>query len=213
MAFWSIVDCDLTASEMRIAVLAWGSLIWDRRELAVTDDFNPFGPLLPVEFCRASGVGRLTLVINEAFGVSCPTYFAVSACSDLNAAMENLWIREGSRDEALPKNVRTHGRVGFVEVASGHCSAKAMERHPKSVAAIKVWAQSNGFDAAIWTALASNFDEPDKAAEPFSVEAAIRYLELLDAPRFSAALGYIRSAPPEVQTPVRAAVNARWSER
>ena len=81
----------------------------------------------------------------------------MSAFGDLDAALENLWIREGSQDDALPKNVRRHGRLGFVEVASGHCSAKAMERHPKSVATIKTWAQANGFDAAIWTALASDF--------------------------------------------------------
>lgn len=197
---------------MRIAVLAWGSLVWDRGGLDIAEAFKPRGPLLPVELCRVSGGRRLTLVIDEAFGVSCPTYVAMSAFGDLDAALENLWMREGSQDEALPKNVRRHGRVGFVEVASGHCSAKAMERHPKSVATIKTWAQANGFDAAIWTALASNFHALEKAGEPFSAAAAIRYLEMLDAPRLSSALGYIRLAPTEVQTPVRAAVNARWPE-
>lgn len=197
---------------MRTAVLAWGSLVWDRGGLDIAEDFKPCGPLLPVELCRVSGGRRLTLVIDEAFGASCSIYVAMSAHGDLDAALENLWIREGSRDEVLPKNVRRHGRVGFIEVASGHCSAKAMERHPKSVATIKTWAQANVLDAAIWTALASNFHEPDKAGEPFSVEAAIRYLEMLDAPKLSAALGYIRLAPTEVQTPVRAAVNARWPE-
>ena len=197
---------------MRIAVLAWGSLVWDRRELAIAEAFKANGPRLPIEFCRVSGGGRLTLVIDEAFGTSCPIYVAASACGDLDAALENLWIREGSQDEMLPKNVRTHGRVGFVEVASGHSSGKAMERHSNAAATIKTWAQANGFDAAIWTALASNFHETDKAAEPFSVDAAIRYLEMLDAPRFGAAVSYIRSAPPEAQTPVRAAVNARWPE-
>lgn len=198
---------------MRIAIFAWGSLIWNRRELAIMEDFKLGGPILPVEFCRVSGDGRLTLVINEALGTPCPTYVAESACGDLDAALKNLWVREGSQDEVLPKNVRTHGRVGFVEVSSGHRSGKAMERHPKSVATIKTWAQANGFDAAIWTALVSNFHEPDKAGEPFSVEAAIRYLEMLDAPRLDAAVSYIRSAPPEVQTPVRAAINACWPEK
>jgi len=102
--------------------------------------------------------------------------------------------------------------VGFVEVASGDCSARALERHPKAVAAIKTWAQADGFDAAIWTALARNLDLSDKAGKPFSADAAIRYLEGLDAPKVDAALAYIRSAPPEVQTHVRAAVSARWPE-
>lgn len=195
---------------MRIAVLAWGSLIWDRRELAIREDFRPSGPRLSVEFCRVSGDGRLTLVIDEAIGSSCLTYSAASTFGDLDAALQNLWRREGSQDEALPKNVRTHGRVRFVEVASGDHSAKAIERHPQAVDAIKVWAQANGYDAAIWTALASNFHEPTKAAKLFSVEAAVRYIEALEAPKRDAALGYVRSAPTEVQTPVRAAVNARW---
>jgi hypothetical protein len=198
---------------MRVAIFAWGSLIWNRQELVIMEDFKPCGPLLPVEFCRVSHGGRLTLVIDEAFGAYCPTYIATSACGDLDAALENLWMREGSQNEALPKNVRTHGRVGFVEVASSHYSAKALERHPRAVAAIKSWAQANGFDAAIWTALANNFHEREKVCEPFSVEAAIRYLESLDAPKLNAALCYIRSAPTEVQTPVRAAVNVRWPER
>lgn len=64
----------------------------------------------------------------------------------------------------------------------------------------------------MWTALASNFHEPEKASEPFSVDAAISYLEALEALKRDAALSYIRSAPPEIQTLVRAAVGARWPE-
>lgn len=188
---------------MRIAVFAWGSLIWDRRELAVAGAFNANGPLLPIEFCRVSGDGRLTLVVEETFGTSCPTYFAVSASGDLDAAIENLRLREG-----MP----SAKGVGFVDFASGKQSDRTNNRHPKAVAAIKIWTQANEFDAAIWTALASNFHEPNKAGEPFSTGAAIRYLESLDAPRLGPALGYIRSAPPEVQTPVRTAVNTRWPE-
>ena len=73
----------------------------------------------------------------------------------------------------------------------------------------------NGYDAAIWTALKSNFDESDKGGEPFSVTAAIRYLETLaseDADKFARALTYIRKAPPEVQTPVREEVLKRWPD-
>lgn len=186
---------------MRIAVLAWGSLIWDRRELAIAGEFKPCGPQLLLEFSRVSGDGRLTLVIDEAFGTSCPTYFAESANGDLDTAIENLRLREG-----MP----SAKGVGFVDVAAGDQSDLAFKRHPEAVAAIRTWTQANGFDAAIWTALASNFDEADKAGEPFSVEAAMRYLERLDEAKLGAALRYICSAPPEVQTPVRAAVNARW---
>ncbi|GAB5461082.1 hypothetical protein [Hoeflea alexandrii] len=188
---------------MRIAVLAWGSLVWNRGELAIAEDFTPCGPHLPIEFCRVSGDGRLTLVIAEAFGASCITHVAASGIGDLEAAIENLSLRE-----------RMPGAkgVGFVDVASGRHGDRAMERHPKAVTTINAWAQTNGFDAAIWTALDSNFHKPDKAAKSFSVEAAVLYLEALDAPKRDAALAYIRSAPPEVGTPVRAAVAARWPE-
>jgi len=40
-------------------------------------------------------------VIDEAFDAFCPTYVAVSICGDFDAALGNLGIREGSRDEAL----------------------------------------------------------------------------------------------------------------
>lgn len=39
---------------------------------------------------------------------------------------------------------------------------------------------ANGFGGAIWIGLASNFHDSDKATKPFSVEAAIRYIETLD---------------------------------
>lgn len=197
---------------MRIAILAWGSLVRDGRELKIAEDFSPRGLHLPIEFCRVSENGRLTLAIDEALGASCATYAAQSSFADLNAALENLWVREGSEGETLPGDVQNHGRVGFADISSGQQSDRAIQRHPQTVAAITTWAASNGYDAAIWTALASNFHEPEKAGEPFSAEAAIRYLETLDATRFDAALSYIRGAPPEVQTPIRAAINARWPE-
>ena len=87
-----------------------------------------------------------------------------------------------------------------------------MGRHPTAVAEIRDWADLNGRPAVIWTALASNFHEPTKANEPFSVEAAIRYLETRDVATLRSALAYIRQAPPQIQTPVREAVRKRWPE-
>jgi hypothetical protein len=43
---------------MKIAILGWGSLVWDPRELNVADEFNVVGPTLPIEFCRISGNQR-----------------------------------------------------------------------------------------------------------------------------------------------------------
>ena len=191
---------------MRSAILAWGSLVWDPRELQTAAGFAANGPLLPIEFCRISADGRLTLAIDETFGAMCKTYSAPSALEDLDAAIENLRAREGMPDTSA---------VGFVELGAGRQSDVAMDRHPQAVATIAAWAAENSYDAAIWTALKSNFDEPDKGGEPFSVTAAIRYLETLaseDADKFARALTYIRKAPPEVQTPVREEVLKRWPD-
>ena len=87
------------------------------------------------------------------------------------------------------------------------------ESHPQAVATIAAWAEAIGYDAAIWTALASNFDEWGKGGEPFSVSAAMQYLETLekeDPDKFALALAYIRNAPPEVETPVREEAAKRW---
>jgi hypothetical protein len=188
---------------VKCAVLGWGSLIWNPGELKTAAPFAPNGPLLPIEFCRISKDGRLTLAIDETFGDVCTTYSAPSAFADLDAAIENLRKREGT----------IASEIGFVEPAAGRQSDAAMERHPQVVATIGAWAEASGYDAAIWTALASNFDESGKGGEPFSVTAAIRYLEALNAKdpaAFRRAWDYINKAPAEVETPVRDAVAKRW---
>jgi hypothetical protein len=189
---------------VKSAVLAWGSLLWDPHDLQTTAKFVANGPMLPIEFCRIATDGRLTLAIDETFGALCNTYSAPSALESLDAAIENLRAREG-----MP-NARA---VGFVEPASGRQSDFAMQNHPQVVATIGAWAESGGYDAAIWTALTSNFNEWGKGGEPFSVSAALRYLETLegeDGPKFAQALAYIRNAPPEVETPVREEIAKRW---
>jgi len=183
---------------LRISVLAWGSIVWERQQLRILADFEPNGPCLPIEFCRISRDGRLTLVVDEACGALCVTYSATSAFDDLDAAIENLGNREG-----MPN----FKGVGFTIPQSGRQSASAFDRHPQVTKTIAEWTKANGFDATIWTALGKNFAE--KTSETFSVEAAIRYLQR-DDKILAIALNYIRQAPTEVHTPVREAINIRW---
>ena len=103
---------------MQIVVLAWGSLVSDPRDLQAAGKFAPNGPLLPIEFCRVSADGRLTLVIDERFGSVCTSYSAPSAHENLDAAIENLSAREGMQDARA---------IGFVEVASDKRSDAAMQ--------------------------------------------------------------------------------------
>lgn len=189
---------------MKIAVIAWGSLIWDRRNLGVIGDFVANGPKLNLEFSRTSRDGRLTLVIDEEHGGLCSTFSTQSAFDDLDKAIENLRLREG-----MP----TTKGVGFIDLLSGRKSVAALQRHPRAVGTITAWARARGYAGAIWTALGSNFRESEKTNQPFSLEAGIRYLEARDGPTLAAALNYIRQAPAEVRTPLRAAVKTRWPQR
>jgi hypothetical protein len=189
---------------VKSVVLAWGSLVWDPRDLRIAGKFMANGPLMPIEFCRVSDDGRLTLAIDETFGALCKTYSAPSSLESLDAARDNLCQREGMADARA---------IGFVEPASNAQSDLALESHPQVVATIAAWAESLGYDAAIWTALTSNFEDWGKGGEPFSVSAALQYLETLegeDPAKFAQALAYIRKAPPEVETPVRDEVARRW---
>jgi hypothetical protein len=196
---------------MSIAILAWGSLTWNPRELAIVGGFDPIGPKLRLEFTRVSRDNRLTLTIDETVGVACTTFAARSAFEDLDEALTNLWKREGSEDEKLPAKIRTSGRVGFLDILSGERSNKAMTRHPQAVASIQRWGSDRGYSSVIWTILASNFLE--EKGEAFSVDAALAHLSGLSDPERGPALEYIRNTPPEVRTPVRTAVDERWPLR
>lgn len=187
---------------MTIAVLGWGSLLWDPRDLNLATPFALTGPKLPVEFCRVAKDHRLTLIIDENFGTLCQTYAAASACPTLPEAIENLRLREG---------MATAADVGFIDLATGERSRAATARHPHAVETIADWAETGGYTAAIWTALDDHFSA--RTGEPFSVSAAMRFLEHLerhDQEAFARALTYIRRAPEATQTPVRDEVTARW---
>ncbi|GLR66404.1 hypothetical protein GCM10010909_10840 [Acidocella aquatica] len=187
---------------MKIAILGWGSLLWDPRELKLKAPFELTGPSLPIEFCRVSKNLRLTLIIDEAFGTLCQTYAATSAFTNLPEAMENLRLREGMTSTA---------NVGFAVIANQERSQIATKLHPRATETIADWTVNAGYDATIWTALDSRFE--GQTAEPFSVNAAIRFLENLeqyDPEAFARALEYIRRAPDATQTPVRDRTAAQW---
>jgi len=179
---------------VRIAIIAWGSVVWDPRNLMFVGKFEPTDLRLPLEFCRVSGDGRLTLVIDEKFGEICPARVAVSGFRELQQTIKDLRARENT----------TAKNIGFVDCVTGKHSAREKGSSAYVVETVVSWVAANDYDAAVWTALSRNF------LEPFSVDAAIKYLEIQRAQTLERALRYIRKAPPEVQTPVRAAVKARW---
>jgi len=175
---------------MKIAIIGWGSLIWDPRDLPREGIWQTGGPKLPIEFSRISKDCRLTLVIDFTNEKYVPTRYVLTPRVDINDAINDLRAREGTSKK----------NIGFVDLRNNreesgdNCPKKACE-------IIKQWCRKNNFDGAVWTALPSNFRE--EIEKEFSIDAAIDYLKDLPKSARKNALRYIRNAPEEVMTPLR----------
>jgi len=176
---------------LKIAILAWGSLILDPRDLPIEGRWQLNGPKLPIEFSRISDDKRLTLVIDAEHGEMVSTRYIQSSRSDLGDAICDLRCRE--------KTIRK--RIGFIDLRHEISSAKEFPDHEAASAAIYAWLKPSSFHAVIWTALRSNF--PKKRNEAFSPEAAVRYLDSLSESEQINAFKYINEAPVEVSTALR----------
>jgi hypothetical protein len=192
---------------MMIAVLGWGSLVWDPAPLHIVGRFVPTGPFLPVEFTRISRNKRLTLVIDEAHGCACQTYSAQSKFADLDAALRDLWLRETRSTRQPPEPIRESQSVTWIDVANGQFANRA-DKRPRVRDTIAQWAREENWDAVIWTALGPKFK--DVLRVQFSVDAAMGFLAGLKGEEAAKAFNYIRRAPAEIQTPLRAAFDKRW---
>jgi hypothetical protein len=178
---------------MRIAILGWGSLIWDPRNLPREGVWQLGGPLLPIEFSRVSRDCRLTLVVDLAYGRRVPTRFALSPRSDLSDAIRDLRDRE----ETATKH------IGFVCVRDGTSSKRKYPAQQDVFADVLAWCPEKAVDAAVWTALPPSFRE--ETGNEFSPENAIAYLKSLPKSARERAYAYIRNAPGEIVTSVREA--------
>lgn len=181
---------------MKIAILGWGSLIKEPRDLPIVGEWQPDGPKLWIEFSSISRKGKradcLTLVIDEKCESEVTTFHALSKRDDLPQAIADLQKREGTP---------TPDDIGFCEVATRHFAPNATSRHPKSCERIHTWAREKKLDAVVWTALPRRFK--DATGIPFTPTAALKYLNELPAPTKALALDYIHSAPEQTMTPFR----------
>ncbi|WP_372837465.1 hypothetical protein [Phaeovulum sp.] len=180
----------------RIALLGWGSLLWDERP-----DFDEYhepwqldGPELPLEFSRVSSSrkGALTLVVDNVNGALCRCAYALSKRGDPVDAIADL----RSREATVMRHMGIYFRDG------------TREGEPEVPATIPPWANRLGIDVVIWTGLPSNFEEV--VGSPFSVENAVRHLKELPAETMTGAAKYICLAPALVDTPLRRALQAEW---
>jgi hypothetical protein len=180
-----------------IAVLGWGSLIWDERP-----DFDQHhepwqldGPLLPIEFARVSRtrLGALTLILDTRIGTVCQVAYAKSKRKDPQDAICDLRTREGT----TRKNVGYYFTDGSAKQA----------REPTILDTVAAWARLQAIDCVIWTDLQSNFEA--EVGTSFCVSAAVEYIESLSHAGKAAAASYVRQAPLFVVTPLRIALQTR----
>ena len=177
---------------MKIAILAWGSLIWQPKELAYNKTFGwqKDGPILPIEFARISKDGRLTLVITEN-GTKVPVLFTLSNCHNLEEAVLNLAVREGSGRNS----------IGSYDKNKDTFSSKFQFENE-----IKNWIKNTDFDAVIWTNLGENWNiknEKGDIIRQIEPERRIEYLKELKGNTSVIAEEYIRRTPIEINTDFR----------
>ncbi|WP_085936101.1 hypothetical protein [Enhydrobacter aerosaccus] len=175
----------------RIAILGWGSLLWDE-QLTFDQQHDVWqfdGPLLKIEFSRisTSRAGALTLVLDSRNGTATQVAYCASRRSALLEAVEDLREREST------KNVSN--------IAYTHRNGEERSRDGETGAVVSAWAIAQGFDAVVWTDLQSNFRQ--KTGRSFSVDAAVAYLQHLPKDGRRAAFEYINKAPAFVDTPLR----------
>ena len=176
---------------MKIAVIAWGSIIGDPRGLKIQSDWDNKGPELEIEFSRVSKDCRLTLVIDPINGHKVKTYYAQSIREDLRDVIADLRDREGTIIK----------RIGYIDVCNGNSSKSEFPEQIDVFETIKKWCESVNYHAAVWTALPAQFKEQTNM--DFSVDNVITYLKNLPLSARNNALNYIRKAPKEVKTPIR----------
>ncbi len=184
---------------MKTAILAWGSVVWDPRNLPFKGDKDAWalgGPILKIEFSRVSTDAQLTLVIDTTNGVDVPTRFAESKRKSLLDSVADLRDREGTVIRC----------IGYTNRSGDHASVHEHPEHRYSHDVVSAWLKSSDYEAAVWTALESNYRE--QHLRDFAVPHAVSYIRgLPKAPRDNA-LDYIRKAPAEVDTPLRRALKA-----
>lgn len=187
-----------------IACIGWGSLVWDPRDLPLRGQWQNDGPLLPVEFIRESGAkggergDKITLVIHGG-APRVRTYWALLDVPDLETARRRLAGREGI-------SKRWDEDIGYVD-----CGSDA--RKGEEAEAVAAWAASLGLGAVVWTNLPCKFN--GKIGAMPTAEDVIAFLENLDDTKRAGAEGYVRQAPPQIDTPYRRLIEQRlgWHRR
>jgi len=178
----------------KVAILGWGSLLWNPGELRNRRQWQSDGPWLPIEFARTSNLnernGRrpyLSLVTQPDVGLI-RTYWDMSALTEILKARANLQTREN---------------CGISEVAclpaEGAIWSSAV---PGLESRVQDWLdrKKSDIDAVIWT----NLDWKIPGVNKFTAEHAMNWLRALrNDGKSDTAEEYMRRAPSQTDTCVR----------
>ena len=184
----------------KIAVIGFGSLLWDLDDLApkVSGEWKMYeGPILPLEFSLVSRKRHyaLALVIDYGDGAPCPTCVIESVRSEIGAAIVDL----ANRERMEPTN------IGFVDRNTGASHSHREETRNT----LWNWIEDSTYDGAVWTDGERNFEALTGRA--FSLQNAQDHLRSLQGISLEEARRYIRNAPARVETPLRRALEgAPW---
>jgi hypothetical protein len=175
-----------------IACLGWGSLVWDPRALPIQRRWFEDGPLVRADFLRKSGDGRITLVLDES-AEPVRGLWAIMCTRDPDEARSALRKREGIPAE------RENDYVGL-------WMPHLLE--PPTILGLATWAQARNIDAVVWTALPHKFYEDD-ATKIATCEDIVTYLASRTGTGREEAERYVRKAPPQIDTQIRRAIEAK----
>ena len=186
-----------------IAIIGWGSLIWDL-EILSPHVRQPWqhraGPVLPMEFTRISPKrsGALTACLDETHGVTCDTCVIPSTRGSVEEAREDLARRErtptGNIGAVCAETIRSWGR-------------------PQIAFMVMQWCVNRQWSGAVWTDIGSNFAQSQ--GREFSVAEGLNYLKSLDGDSLDSAVRYIAQAPKSTDTYLRLALrdDPWWNEQ
>ena len=188
---------------MKIAILGWGSLLWDKRTLEIDENEggNQYqgwfdnGPSLPIEFARISNDNRITLVIKEG-SRTVITFYAISKHNDLDSAISNL----ARREKTNPNNIGYYLLEGsnvypsdfkFVNVLKAFINASRLRQQ--------------NIDCVIWTNL------PPKPTN-ITIDHIFIHIKELQKENLTIVAEYIDKTPSQINTTNRTAIEKMITE-
>ena len=178
--------------KQKIAILSFGGLVTNAKKTAAlvkTKWSNKNSVQIPLEACRISKTGKLVLAVSEEDGVNNDVYFATSKETDLNAAIANFMKVENIGDK----------QIGVLDLTNKIASERA-NKFANVSRNIALWARKAGYDAVVINLLGRAFK--DKINIPFSVEAAVAYVQRMDAKLKKEQVAYLKTIPVGVTSPV-----------